>query len=135
LAENHAYFTAGYNIEASSSVVVTPTILAKAVLPGNYDTKSKYDNQHNYSFEGGVRATLDDRFWAGVNYRYDESIAGLVGASFGPDNRFRIGYAFDFIAFHQDALALSSHEIMLALRMPKVGLITRPAIRTPRYSF
>ena len=135
LSENHAYFTAGYNIEASSSVVVTPNVLAKAVLPGSYDTKSKYDNQHNYSFEGGVRATLDDRFWAGVNYRYDESIAGLIGASFGPDNRYRIGYAFDFIAFHQDALAFSSHEILLSLRLPKVGLITRPAIRTPRYSF
>jgi type IX secretion system PorP/SprF family membrane protein len=135
LGENHAYFTAGYNIEASSSVVVTPTILAKAVLPGSYDTKSKYDNQHNYSVEGGVRATLDDRFWAGLNYRYDESVSGLVGASFGPDNRFRVGYAFDFIAFHQDALAFSSHEILLSLRLPKVGLITRPAIRTPRYSF
>ncbi|MGI4819920.1 MAG: PorP/SprF family type IX secretion system membrane protein [Janthinobacterium lividum] len=135
LGENHAYFTAGYNIEASSSVVVTPTILAKAVLPGSYDTKSKYDNEHNYSVEAGVRATLDDRFWAGVNYRYDESIAGLIGASFGADNRYRIGYAFDFIAFHQDALAFSSHEILLSLRLPKVGLITRPAIRTPRYSF
>jgi type IX secretion system PorP/SprF family membrane protein len=135
LGENHAYFTAGYNIEASSSVVVTPTILAKAVLPGSYDTKSKYDNEHNYSVEAGVRATFDDRFWAGVNYRYDESIAGLIGASFGADNRYRIGYAFDFIAFHQDALAFSSHEILLSLRLPKVGLITRPAIRTPRYSF
>jgi type IX secretion system PorP/SprF family membrane protein len=135
LGENHAYFTAGYNIEASSSVVVTPTILAKAVLPGSYDTKSKYDNEDNYSVEAGVRATLDDRFWAGVNYRYDESIAGLIGASFGADNRYRIGYAFDFIAFHQDALAFSSHEILLSLRLPKVGLITRPAIRTPRYSF
>jgi type IX secretion system PorP/SprF family membrane protein len=135
LGENHAYLTAGYNIEASSSVVVTPTILAKVVLPGDYDATSKYDNQHNYSFEGGVRATLDDRFWAGLNYRYDESIAGLIGASFGADNRYRFGYAFDFIAFHQDALALSSHEIMFSLRLPKAGLITRPAIRTPRYSF
>ena len=135
LGENHAYFTTGYNIEASSSVTVTPMVLVKAVLPGRYDTKSKYDNQHNYSFEGGVRATLNDQFWAGLNYRYDESIAGLLGYGFGPDNRYRLGYAFDFIAFNQAARAFSSHEIMLSLRLPKAVPLVRPAIRTPRYSY
>jgi type IX secretion system PorP/SprF family membrane protein len=135
LGENHAYFTTGYNIEASSSVTVTPMVLVKAVLPGSYDTKSKYDNQHNYSFDAGVRATLNDQFWAGLNYRYDESVSGLLGYGFGPDNRYRLGYAFDFIAFNQAARAFSSHEIMLSLRLPKAVLLTRPAIRTPRYSF
>jgi type IX secretion system PorP/SprF family membrane protein len=135
LGENHAYFTTGYNIEASSSVTVTPMVLVKAVLPGRYDTKSKYDNQHNYSVEGGVRATLNDQFWAGLNYRYDESISGLLGYGFGPDNRYRLGYAFDFIAFNQDARAFSSHEIMLSLRLPKTVPLVRPAIRTPRYSY
>jgi type IX secretion system PorP/SprF family membrane protein len=135
LGENHAYFTAGYNIEASSSVVITPMVLAKAVLPGDYGTKSKYDNEKNYSFEGGVRATFNDQFWAGVNYRHQESFSGLLGYGFGADNRYRIGYAFDFIAFNQAARAFSSHEIMLSLRLPKAGPIMRPAIRTPRYSF
>jgi type IX secretion system PorP/SprF family membrane protein len=135
LGENHAYFTTGYNIEASTNVTVTPMILVKAVLPGSYDTKSKYDNEHNYSFEGGVRATLNDQFWAGLNYRYDESISGLLGYGFGTDNRYRIGYAFDFIAFNQAARAFSSHEIMLSLRLPKSVPLVRPAIRTPRYSY
>lgn len=135
LGENHAYLTMGYNIEASSSVVITPMVLAKAVLPGDYDTKSKYDNQHNYSFEGGVRATFNDQFSVGANYRYDESISGLVGYAFGADNRYRIGYAFDFIAFNQDARAFSSHEILLQLRLPKMLPLIRPAIHTPRYSF
>ncbi|QKG54337.1 PorP/SprF family type IX secretion system membrane protein [Hymenobacter sp. BRD67] len=135
LGENHAYLTAGYNIEASSSVTVTPTVLVKAVLPGNYDAATKYDNQHNYSVEAGVRATLNDQFWAGLNYRQQESISGLLGYAFGADNRYRIGYAFDFIAFNQAARAFSSHEILLSLRLPKAVLFTRPAIRTPRYSF
>lgn len=135
LGENHAYFTAGYNIEASSSVTITPTVLAKAVLPGNYDAVSKYDNEKNYSYEGGIRATFNDQFWAGVNYRYQESFSGLLGYGFGADNRYRLGYAFDFVAFNQAARAFSSHEIMLSLRLPKAGPITRPAIRTPRYSF
>lgn len=98
IGENHAYFTAGYNIEASSSVVVTPNVLVKAVLPGEFSNSSKFDNARNYSFEGGVRATFNDRFWAGANYRLDESISGLLGLSFAKDNAFRVGYAFDFIA-------------------------------------
>ncbi|GAB3296929.1 PorP/SprF family type IX secretion system membrane protein [Hymenobacter humi] len=134
LAENHAYFTAGYNIEATSSVVVTPMALIKAVLPGDFSSSSKFDSK-NYSFEGGVRATIDDKYWIGANYRHEESVSGLLGLSFAKDNAMRVGYAFDFIAFNQDARALSSHEIMLSYRLPKPGLITRPAIRTPRYSF
>ncbi|HEX8326966.1 MAG TPA: PorP/SprF family type IX secretion system membrane protein [Hymenobacter sp.] len=135
LAENHAYFTAGYNIDATSSVVVTPMALVKAVLPGNYSSISKFDNLKNYSFEGGVRATIDDKYWIGANYRHEESVSGLLGLGFSKDNNIRVGYAFDFIAFNQDARAFSSHEIMLSYRLPKPGLVTRPAIRTPRYSF
>ena len=135
LGENHAYLTTGYNIEASSNVTVTPMVLVKAVLPGRYGTKSKYDNQHNYSFDAGVRATLNDQFSAGLNFRYDESVSGLVGYNFGADNRYRLGYAFDFIAFNQDARAFSSHEILFSIRLPKAMMLTRPAIRTPRYSY
>jgi type IX secretion system PorP/SprF family membrane protein len=134
IAENHAYFTAGYNIDASSSVVVTPMVLVKSVLPGKFSSSSKFDNAKNYSFEGGVRATIDDKYWIGANYRHEESISGLLGISFAKENALRLGYAFDFIAFNQDARAFSSHEIMLSYRMPKVTNF-RPAIRTPRYSF
>lgn len=135
LAENHAYFTAGYNIDASSSVVVTPMVLVKAVLPGNFSSRSKFDNTKNYSFEGGLRATIDDKYWIGANYRHEESVSGLIGGSFGKDNAVRLGLAFDFIAFNQDARAFGSYEIMLSYRLPKPGLLVRPAIRTPRYSF
>ena len=135
IAENHAYFTAGYNIDASSSVVITPMVLAKVVLPGDFSSKSKFNNSKNYSFEGGVRATFDDKYWIGANYRTEESVSGLLGLSFAKDNAVRLGYAFDFIAFNQDARAFSSHEIMLSYRLPKATIITRPAIRTPRYSF
>jgi len=135
IAENHAYFTAGYNIDATSSVIVTPMVLVKTVLPGNFSSSSKFNNAKNYSFEGGVRATIDDKYWIGANYRHEESVSGLIGGSFGKDNAMRLGLAFDFIAFNQDARAFGSYEIMLSYRLPKPGLVTRPAIRTPRYSF
>jgi hypothetical protein len=55
--------------------------------------------------------------------------------SFAKDNALRLGGAFDIITINQAARAFSSYEIMLSYRLPKPGLLTRPAIRTPRYSF
>ncbi len=135
LGENHAYFTAGYTIPASPSVAITPTVLLKAVLPGRYAETVKYDQPRNYSFEGGVRAMFNDQFWAGVNYRQQESVSGLLGYGFGPDNRYRLGAAFDLVAFNQDARAVASYEVLLQLRLPKTGLLTRPAVHTPRYNY
>ncbi|SNC77357.1 type IX secretion system membrane protein, PorP/SprF family [Hymenobacter gelipurpurascens] len=132
--ENHAYLTAGYNIEASSSVVVTPTVLMKMVMPGKFGDNNKFSFKNN-SYEAGVRATFDDRFWGGIGYRYDESFTGMAGLSFAKDNAIRVGLAYDLVAFNQDARALSSFELLLSYRLPKPGLLTRPAIRTPRYSF
>ena len=134
IGENHSYFTLGYNIEASPSVVVTPSALIKMVLPGKFGDDGKFTFKNN-SYEANVRATFNDKFWGGVGYRYDESFTGMAGLALAKDNALRIGYAFDFIAFNQDARALSSHEIMLSYRLPKPGPATRPAIRTPRYSF
>ncbi|AIZ62962.1 hypothetical protein PK28_03340 [Hymenobacter sp. DG25B] len=134
IGENHVYLTGGYNIQATSSVVVTPTVLVKMVLPGKVGDSGKFA-QDKTSFELGARATFNDKYWGGVGYRFQESFNALVGVSFAKDNAFKVGYAFDFIAFNQDARALSSHEIMLSYRLPKPGNILRPAIRTPRYSF
>lgn len=134
VGENHAYLTAGYNIQASSSVVVTPTLLVKMVLPGKIGDSGKFA-QDKSSFDLGARATFNDKYWGGVGYRFQESFNALIGVSFAKDNAFRVGYAFDFIAFNQDARAFSSHEIMLSYRLPKPGNILRPVIRTPRYSF
>jgi type IX secretion system PorP/SprF family membrane protein len=133
-AENHAYFTAGYNIEASSSVVITPTVLIKTVFPGQLGDDNKFSFKNN-SYEAGVRATFDDRFWGGLGYRSGESLTALGGISFAKDDAMRVGLAYDFIAFNQGARATSSLEIMLSYRLPKPGLAIRPAIRTPRYSF
>ena len=135
LAENHAYFTAGYNFDASSNVVVTPMVLVKAVLPGTYASKDKFGNSNNYSLELGVRGTFNDNVWAGVNYRHQESVSVLGGFHFGKDNALGLGLAFDAITFNQAARAFASGEMMFSYRLPKPSLLTRPAIRTPRYSF
>jgi type IX secretion system PorP/SprF family membrane protein len=122
-AARHLYLTAGYDIEASSSLVVTPTALVK------------YDLNTNPSFDLGARGTFNEKYWVGLNYRHQEAITGMAGISFLKDNALRLGYAFDLTTFDSDAKATGSHEIMLSYRIPQSPLATKPAIRTPRYSY
>ena len=123
LNQKHLYVSAGYNIEVSSSVVVTPMALVKS------------DFNNDMSYELGARATFNEKYWAGLNYRTQEAVSGLVGIGLLKDNSLKLGYAFDFTTFGEEAKAKSSHEIMLSYRIPQSPLATKPAIRTPRYSF
>lgn len=116
--------SAGYNIEASSSVMVTPMALLKNEFGSD-----------GMSFDIGARATFNEKYWAGLNYRNQEAVSGMVGIGLLKDNSLKFGYAFDFTTFGEEAKAKSSHEIMLSYRIPQSPLATKPAIRTPRYSF
>jgi|SRR5688572_5086656 len=122
-SQKHLYASAGYNIEASSSVLVTPM------------AHVKYDFNNDPQFDLGARATFSEKYWVGANFRNQEAISGLVGIGLLKDNSLKLGYAFDFVAFDDEAKAKSSHEIMLSYRIPQSPLATKPAIRTPRYSF
>lgn len=122
----HAYLTAGYNIEASESFTLTPTAIGKMDFNGAGES---------LSFEVGARGTFNERFWAGLGYRHQESVTALLGGSFGKNNMMRVGYAFDLIVFDHEARTRSSHELMLSMILPESIMRIRPAIRTPRYSF
>lgn len=122
LGENHVYVTGGINLPVSADVVVTPTALFR------YDLVE-------YSFDVGARATYNEKYWAGLNYRYEEAVSALVGLSLFKDNALRVGYAFDFTTFGRTAKAPTSHEVMLSYRLPEPVVRIRPAIRTPRYFF
>ncbi len=121
-ARNHAYFTAGYTLNVSASVVVVPTAIVK------YDL-------NKLSVEAGGRAILNEKYYAGVGYRHQEAVTAMAGMYLLNNNALQLGYAFDLTTFNPDAKALTSHEIMLSYSIPRPANIIKPIIRTPRYSF
>lgn len=121
-AENHLHVTGGYNVEVAEGIVLTPTAIVK------YDLS-------NISFEGGVRGTLNQKFWVGAGYRFQEAITAMGGAYLLNNNTLRLGYALDLVNFGVVAKARTSHEIMLSYVFPKPANLTRPPVKTPRYSF
>ncbi len=85
------------------------------------------------SSELGVLASYNQKFWGGINYRWQDAASLLAGANL-LNNNLKIGLAFDFVSFGADAKAVSSQEIFLryVMNAPKLG--KKSIIRTPRYS-
>lgn len=122
LGENHIYITAGYNVPLTTDLTVTPTVLLK------HDTEV-------FSFDVGGRVSFQEKYWAGLNYRYQEAVSALVGVSLLQDNALRVGYAIDLTTFNVAAKAPTSHEVMLNYRLPEPVIRFKPPVRTPRYYF
>jgi type IX secretion system PorP/SprF family membrane protein len=122
LGENHIFITGGYNFALSRDLVATPTVLLK------HDTET-------FSFDAGARFMFMEKYWAGVNYRYEEAVSALVGIALLENNALRVGYSMDLTTFNKDAKALTSHEVMLNYRLPEPIVRFRPPVRTPRYNF
>lgn len=119
--EKHVMATVGYHFETGGSAVITPTAIVKTDF-------------ENTSFEVGARAEFNEKFYGGLGYRHEEAVTAMVGVNLLKDNAMRVGYAFDLTTFNKDAKSLTSHELMLSYRLPKVRAF-RPAVKTPRYSF
>lgn len=118
-----------------------PTI----ILTGKYDLGITYNldispmfliksNLVNYNTELGVLATYNQKYWGGVNYRWQDAISLLVGGNL-LKNTVKLGYSIDFVNFGTEAKSTTSHEIFLRylLASPKFGKKT--IIKTPRYNF
>ena len=120
--ENHIFLTGGVNLDVTTSVVVTPTFVAK------YDF-------NQLSWEAGGRATYNEKLYFGAGYRYQEALTGMVGGFPLKESTLRVGYAFDFTTFGVEAKTRTSHEIMVSYIFPKPANTVRPPVKTPRYSF
>lgn len=118
---NNLIVTGGYNFDLSPTVRLTPS----AIL--------KMDDYDEYSYEGTVLATFNDKYWGGLGYRDRESVSALIGANLLSNNALRVGYAFDYVAFNDEVLSNTSHEILLQYTLPVSSNTNKPIVRTPRF--
>ena len=101
---------------------LTPTMLVRTDL-------------NRYSLELSGVTTYRDIMWAGLSYRYSESITLLIGYNFLEDKELKAGYSFDYIVKDQEAKRPTSHEIFIRYDLPSLILGGRKAVKTPRFSF
>lgn len=112
---NHYFATAGYVFEPTENLKLKPNLMVKSAF--NAPT----------SFDLNLNALFAEKFELGVSYRLDDSFSGIVGFQATPE--FRIGYAYDAVVSEINAVAPSSHEIILTYNI----LRNKKALRSPRY--
>ena len=93
------YVMAGTRFSLSSNVEFAPSILA------SYNPNAPLDLDLNANF------FFMQSIWAGLSYRWDDSLDALIGYEF--KNGIRVGFAYDFTLSELEKATNGSYEVML----------------------
>jgi len=104
--EIHYYLTGGYVFDISENLRLKPSTMVRGV------------EGSPLSVDVNANVLLYDRLEAGVGYRFDNSVTGLVNFKIAPG--LRVGYAYDYPTY--DLSDDGSHEIMLLFDLDLFGL-------------
>jgi len=96
--KRHIYGMVGYNFEVSPTVVLKPMVFVKSV-------------SGNTTFDINLNAQFNERFWAGVSYRNEDAIVGMLGMNI--TEKLKVGYSYDFTTSELKNYSDGTHEIML----------------------
>ena len=117
--DGHLMATGGIDIPTSRTnrnFVISPAMFVRYV-PTN----------GAFQFDVNTNFTFLERFWVGVNYRYQDAVSGLVG--FFPHKRLRIGYSYDFVTSDLSPYQTGTHEVTVGFSLGK----KQSRVLTPRY--
>lgn len=115
-AEGHFFLTAGYMFTVSPDIVVKPSTLVKAV------------SGSPVQFDLNLNVWVKDMIGLGASYRTANAVVGLV--EFRLNDRFKLGYAYDYGISNHLSYASGTHEFMLR---HEVGSKKGEKITSPRF--
>lgn len=95
----NVFLTAGMVFELNDKVKFKPSTLVK------------YVNSLPLSIDLNTNFLYDERFEAGLSYRYNDSVSGLFAIII--NKNFRVGYTYDYTLGNLSEYNSGSHEIML----------------------
>ncbi|WP_299759998.1 type IX secretion system membrane protein PorP/SprF [uncultured Pontibacter sp.] len=110
----HFFVSGGYNFDVNRNITVTPSVLIKYVSPA--PVQADFNVRGQYHFTKRRKTVYDDMVWAGVSYRTQDAVVGLVGVQF--KEQYRLSYTYDITVSPMRHHSAGSHEIVLGFRMP-----------------
>lgn len=110
----HFYFIGGYVFDVTENIRLKPAILLKAVSGAPL------------SLDVSVTAMFNQKFRAGLAWRWDDSISALLG--FQVSKSFLIGYAYDLTTSNYNVTNSGTHEIMI-----RYDIFKDLTYRSPRF--
>lgn len=117
LEQSHFYGIAGYvfDLNGSGSFKMRPTALIK------------YTKGVAPTYDATLSFLINDKFWIGAAYRFEDSIGGLV--DFQISKQFRLGYAYDYPISEIRPYTSGTHEVMLIYEFK----FDKSKYKSPRY--
>ena len=96
----HYYLSGGYNIKLSNPLFeLRPSFFLKSDLA-------------SWQLDLNANLFVNERFWGGISYRYQDAIALLLGMEM--ENGLRFGYSFDLVTSTIRHYGFGSHEIFVS---------------------
>lgn len=104
----HYFFTGGYVFDINNNVKIKPSFLAKAV------------NGAPLALDLNANVLINEKIEAGIGYRLDDAISGMVNFKIAP--QLRVGYAYDYTTTNLGDYSSGSHEIIVLFDVDLFGL-------------
>lgn len=104
----HFYFMAGYRQPLGEDFKLEASALGKLVSPVPFQ------------FDAGLRAIYKEKVWVGGSYRHLDAFSMQMGF-FWRD--LQLSYAYDFTTTNLGNYSTGTHELILAVRFNKSGLV------------
>jgi type IX secretion system PorP/SprF family membrane protein len=111
----HYFLMAGYLVKVNPFIKLKPTMLLKAT------------EGSRISWDLTATAIFLDRFWLGVSFRNEDSVAGIF--QLNVNNQLRLGYSYDVGVSKLSSRTRGSHEISMSYDIA----FKSKRFRSPRY--
>lgn len=111
----HYYLIGGYVFDIGENLKFKPAALARFVSGAPF------------ALDVSANFLIQEKFTAGVSYRWDDSVSALVGFQITP--ALYAGYAFDYTVSDLNKYNDGSHEIILRYQLPKKS----SQMKSPRF--
>ncbi len=103
----HYFLTGGYVFDINRDLKFKPAFMAKSVKGAPL------------ALDITANVLINEKFEAGLGYRLDDAISGLVGFRISPE--LKIGYAYDFTTNNLGSYNSGSHEIFILFDVDLFG--------------
>jgi len=104
----HYFFTGGYVFDINKDIKFKPSFMAKAV------------NGAPLALDLNANVLFNEKLEAGLGYRLDDAISGMVNFRIMP--QLRVGYAYDYTTTNLGDFNSGSHEIFVLFDVDLFGL-------------
>lgn len=115
----HYFFTGGYVFDLNENLKFKPAFMAKGVSGAPM------------AFDLTANVLVNNFFEAGIGYRFDDAVSGLVNFYVTPN--LRVGYSYDYTLSNLGKYNSGTHEIFLLFDMNILGLSSKGYDKSPRF--